>query len=530
MSDAGAAALDLLASMRRRNRMSEGAVGEIGYKIYLWLLGIGSVLFFGWPVFSEQLADVQPAPGVAWLLAILAAAYGVVRLVSAAGLGPVRFDAAEAEVLFSLPVPVRRFVWRRLGFVLLKEAVIAFVAALLWTVAATLALSAAPGRAFVWGVAALVPYVATVTAAAWLMENAPRVQALVRRVVRWFAWVPAAAVVGLPFVLGGILDTPVDATILWAGPPGWAGAALGASLRPGVAASTASLAALGGVVTAAVVVALAFRSAARPAIATIARRSAAVAVRPAMVALRDAVGIRMVRAQLWAPVVARRRRGRSLAARRVPYRARALAWKSTRHLARDGSSAWAFALTCLVTAGLVAVAVEPVTAAVIVFVVLYLPMERLLAPLLVDVQASEFVDSLPVRVPGRLAAELSGPAAVLAGCCVVAAAALVATGRLSVAGAAVAVAVGFPLSLLALLSAALGVFVRTNPWDLAIPQDFQFAARYPGWLVWGAGCAVAAVVGFVAKDPRAAVVALVAVALALVTFLPARYARFIESS
>jgi hypothetical protein len=529
VSDAGAAALDLLASMRRRNRMSEGAVGEIGYKIYLWLLGIGSVLFFGWPVFSEQLADVQPAPGVAWLLAILAAAYGVVRLVSAAGLGPVRFDAAEAEVLFALPVPVRRFVWRRLGFVLLKEAVIAFAAASLWTVAASLALSASPGRAFGWGVTALAPYVLTVTAAAWLMENAPRVQAVVRRTVRWFAWLPAAAVVGLPFVLGDVLATPVDDRILWAGPPGWAAAALGASLRPGVAASTASVASLAALVVAALVVTLAFRSAARPAIATIARRSAAVAVRPAMVALRDAVGIRMVRAQLWAPVVTRRRH-RRLSAMRVPYRARALSWKSLRHLARDGSSAWAFALTCLVTAGLVAVAVEPVTAAVIVFVVLYLPMERLLAPLLVDVQASEFVDSLPVRVPGRLAAELSGPAVVLGGCSVVAAAALAATGRLSVVGAVVAAAVGFALSLLALSSAALGVFVRTNPWDLAIPQDFQFAARYPGWLVWGACCAVPVVVGFIARDPRAAVVALVAVTATLAALLPARYARFIESS
>jgi len=471
-------ALTYLARRRRRRRLGKLTFGDVAYQIEIVGIPGAALIFLGFWAESHHVDQVPVPSWLQWAVSAVLAAYAFLRVLSAAGLGPVRLTPAEAQLLVAAPVPARRFLVPKLASAVGREALGAVAVALAWSAQTAVVLGSPFGTTLVMGLAGLVPFTVGVVAAAWLVENSPRAQRAIRTALPRIAWLPAVAVVAAPFVVRGLVARGAEgsspAAYLW-GPWAWAGAPL-------VRATEGVVAPAGAVAVAVLAIPLALwavHSAGRPAIEPIALRSRLLASRPALRFFRDTVGLHAVRRQLWT------RAGATGLRSGHPRRPgmTALVWKSGRHLLREGTGSWGLPLACALAVGLAAEA-QPAVAVATALVLLYLPASRLVSPMLTDLENLPATSQLPFSPAVRVLAALAAPAAMLCASGAAAGLLLALTGEMA-PERAVSVAAAMILGMLvALVCAAFGVVPRDLSALFLLPQELAFLARYPGQVMW----------------------------------------------
>lgn len=481
-TETGRDALRYLARRRRRHRVGDLQASEVLYTIEIIGIPTAAFVFLG---YWAQTTHVQrvPVPGwLQWAAGAVLLLYALLRLVSAAGLGPVRLEPAEAQLLVSAPLSPRRFLTPKILTAVGREATGAVAVALGFAVEVAVVFGAPFWQTWLAAVAGLVPYAVAVSSAAWLVENSPPVQRAVKTALPRLAWLPALAVVAAPFAVSHLGSAGTSTAARWWGPWAWAAdpsvssASEGSPRWLGAAAVTA---------LATILLVAALWRAGRPAVEQISARSRLLAQAKALRFFQDSVGLHAVRRQLWARPGARRS-GRP---RRpgLP----ALLWKSVTHVRREGTGAWGLPLACALATAIAAGRGTPALAIGMAVVLLYVPASRLLAPMLADVEAATFTSQLPYPARVRVVCALFGPAVLLVLSALVAAAVVGLAGLVPAERALVVAGLG-PLALLfALACAAFGVVPRDLDAMFLLPQELQFLARYPGQLVWLAGIAAA---------------------------------------
>lgn len=515
-TETGIDALRYLARRRRRHRVGDLQASEVLYTIEIIGIPTAAFVFLGYWAQSSHVQRV-PVPGwLQWAAGGVLFIYALLRLVSAAGLGPVRLEPAEAQLLVSAPLSPRRFLTPKILNAVGREATGAVAVSLGFAVEVAVVFGAPFWQTWTAAAAGLVPYAVAVAAAAWLVENAPALQKAVKAALPRLAWLPAIAVVAAPLVVRRLSSTGTSAPARWWGPWAWAADPAVSSASEGAARWVGAVA-VG--VLAAVLLAAALWRAGRPAVEQIAARSRLLAQAKALRFFQDSVGLHAVRRQRWA------RPGPRRSGRPPRTGVPALLWKSVRHVQREGTGAWGLPLACALTTAIAAGLGPPALGIGVAVVLLYVPASRLLAPMLADVEAATFTSQLPYPARVRVLCALFGPAVLLVASALVAAAIVGFAGIVPAERAVLAVALG-PLGLLfALVCAAFGVVPRDLDAMFLLPQELQFLARYPGQLAWLAGVAAAVAAGLHWRSIGSVAAVLAGAALALAWLLTRSYTK-----
>lgn len=511
--ETGRDALRYLARRRRQHRVGDLEVSEVLYTIEIIGIPTAAFVFLGYWAQSSHVQRV-PVPGwLQWAAGGVLLLYAVLRLVSAAGLGPVRLEAAEAQLLVSAPLSPRRFLTPKILAAVGREATGAAAVSLGFAVEVAVVFGAPFWQTWAAALAGLVPYAAAVAAAAWLVENSPRVQRGIKAALPRLAWLPAVAVVAAPFVVHRLASVEVTSPAgRWWGPWAWA-------TDPAVSSASGAppqwSGALGVAILAAALLAVGLWRAGRPAVEQISARSRLLAQAKALRFFQDTVGLHAVRRQLWARPGARR------SGRPPRPGVAALLWKSVRHVQREGTGAWGLPLACALATTIAAGVGPPALGIGLGVVLLYVPASRLLAPMLADVEAATFTTQLPYPARVRVLCSLFGPALLLVASALASAAIVALAGIVPPDKALLAAGLAPVAMLFALACAAFGVVPRDLDAMFLLPQELQFMARYPGQLAWLAGLAAAIAAGLHWRT-IGSVAAVLAAATAVVAWLLTR--------
>lgn len=515
-AETGRDALRYLARRRRRHRVGDLQASEVLYTIEIIGVPTAAFVFLGYWAQSTHVERV-PVPGwLQWAASGVLLLYALLRLVSAAGLGPVRLEPAEAQLLVSAPLSPRRFLTPKILAAVGREATGAVAVALGFAVEVAVVFGAPFWQTWAAAVAGMVPYAVAVASTAWLVENSPGVQKAVKAALPRLAWLPALAVVAAPFVASRLGSAGISPAASWWGPWAWAADPAVSSAAEGSprwigAVAIASLAA-------ALLVTALWR-AGRPAVEQIAARSRLLAQAKALRFFQDTVGLHAVRRQLWA------RPG----ARRSGHPPRpgvlALVWKSVTHVRREGTGAWGLPLACALATAIAVGRGTPALGIGMAIVLVYVPASRLLAPMLADVEAATYTSQLPFPARVRVLCSLFGPAVLLVLSALVAAAVVGLAGIVPAERALVVAGLGPLAMLFALACAAFGVVPRDLDAMFLLPQELQFMARYPGQLAWLAGIAAAIAAGLHWRNIGSVAIVLAGAAAAVTWLLTRSYTK-----
>ena len=484
----GSEALAYLRRRRRKNRLGESNLEDLAYRVEIILLPIGAIAYIGWFALTQNPIGESTLPDSAvWLISSLLAIYGVARVLSAIAIGPVRLDPAEAELVASAPIPVRRFMLRHLVNALAKEIVGAIAVSALWSIQAYASFGADFVLVFPLTLAGLLPYVAAVVACAWIVENAPGFQRAVKNLVPRLAWIPILIVVASPLLVRLLVDTGSSPASRWWGPWAWA-------VDPGLRALDGTVDLTGmylGLALAAIVWVFAVVECGSPAYVTIEARSRLRLMRQSLRAFQDSIGLHDVRRQLWSPDRVRvGGRFRIIPAR--PPRGRwALVWKSARHLTREGTGSWVLPTAAFVATGAAALYTPPFVAIGLGLVVIYVGTSRLLTPVLADLQADAITSQLPFDAWIRVTAAISTSAVVVVASAWLAVVSLWIFTDMSALFAGVAFAALPLIGLVALGSALFGTLPSKLDITAALPPEFWVLGRYQAPMLWITFAAIA---------------------------------------
>lgn len=515
-AETGVDALRYLARRRRHHRVGDLEASEVLYTLEIIGIPTAAFVFLGYWAQSTHVQRV-PVPGwLQWAASAVLVLYMLLRLISAAGLGPVRLEQAEAQLLGGAPLSPRRFLTPKILTAAGREATGAVAVALGFAVEVAVVFGAPFWQTWAAAAAGLVPFAVAVACAAWLVENSPRVQNAVKAALPRLAWLPAVAVVAAPFVAQRLASTGTSAAAHWWGPWAWA-------TDPAVSSATNGSPRWAGAVLAAVLAAVmlvaALWRAGRPAVEQISARSRLLAQAKALKFFQDSVGLHAVRRQLWA------RPGPRRSGRPPRPGVPALLWKSVRHVQREGTGAWGLPLACALATAIAVGQGPPALGIGVGVVLLYVPASRLLAPMLADVEAATFTSQLPYPARVRVLCALFGPAVLLVLSALVAAAIVALAGLVPPDRGLLVAGLGPVAMLFALACAAFGVVPRDLDAMFLLPQELQFLARYPGQLAWLAGVAAAVAAGLHWRTVGSVAVVLVAAAAAVTWLLTRSYTK-----
>ncbi|MBX7161885.1 MAG: hypothetical protein K1X95_16480, partial [Acidimicrobiia bacterium] len=296
-AETGVDALRYLARRRRHHRVGDLEASEVLYTLEIIGIPTAAFVFLGYWAQSTHVQRV-PVPGwLQWAASAVLVLYMLLRLISAAGLGPVRLEQAEAQLLVGAPLSPRRFLTPKILTAAGREATGAVAVALGFAVEVAVVFGAPFWQTWAAAAAGLVPFAVAVACAAWLVENSPRVQNAVKAALPRLARLPAVAVVAAPVVAQRLASTGTSAAAHWWGPWAWA-------TDPAVSSATNGSPRWAGAVLAAVLAAVmlvaAMWRAGRPAVEQISARSRLLAQAKALKFFQDSVGLHAVRRQLWA--------------------------------------------------------------------------------------------------------------------------------------------------------------------------------------------------------------------------------------